>query len=34
MAHKMQEPLPNIKALGTGNDVSFNTGNDENIYGF
>ena len=34
MARKMQDPLANIKALVTDNDVSFNTGNDETSYGF
>ena len=36
MARKMQDPLANIKALVTDNDVSFNTGEDEDktSYGF
>ena len=34
MARKMQDPLANIKALVTDNDVSFNTGSDETSYGF
>ena len=34
MARKMQDPLANIKALVTDNDISFNTGNDETSYGF
>ena len=36
MARKLQDPLANIKALMTDNDVNFNTGDDEDdtSYGF
>ena len=34
MARKLQDPLANIKALMTDNDVNFNTGNNETSYGF
>jgi hypothetical protein len=34
MARKLQDPLANIAALMTDNDVNFNTGNDETSYGF
>lgn len=34
MARKLQDPLANIKALMTDNDVNFNTGNDQTSYGF
>ncbi len=34
MAKKLQDPLANIKALMTDNDVNFNSGNDETSYGF
>lgn len=34
MARKLQDPLANIKALMTDNDINFNTGNDETSYGF
>lgn len=34
MAKKLQDPLANIKALMTDNDVNFNSGNDQTSYGF
>ena len=34
MARKLQDPLANIKALMTDNDINFNSGNDETSYGF
>lgn len=34
MARKLQDPLANIKALMTDNDVNFNSGNDQTSYGF
>jgi len=34
MARKLQDPLANIKALMTDNDISFNTGNNQTSYGF
>lgn len=34
MARMLQDPLANIKALMTDNDVNFNTGNDQTSYGF
>ena len=34
MAKKLQDPLANIKALMTDNDINFNTGKDETSYGF
>ena len=34
MARKLQDPLANIKALMTDNDINFNSGNDETGYGF
>ena len=34
MARKLQDPLANIKALMTDNDINFNTGDDETSYGF
>ena len=34
MARKLQDPLANIKALMTDNDVLFNTGKDETSYSF
>lgn len=34
MAKKLQDPLANIKALMTDNDINFNTGIDETSYGF
>ena len=36
MARKLQDPLANIKALMTDNDINFNTGKDEDetSYGF
>ena len=36
MARKLQDPLANIKALMTDNDVNFNTGDDDDevSYGF
>ena len=34
MARKLQDPLANIKALMTDNDINFNTGNDQTSYGF
>lgn len=34
MAKKLQDPLANIKALMTDNDINFNSGDDETSYGF
>ena len=34
MARKLQDPLANIKALMTDNDINFNSGNDQTSYGF
>jgi hypothetical protein len=34
MARKLQDPLANITAIMTDNDISFNTGNDKVSYGF
>jgi hypothetical protein len=34
MARMLQDPLANIKALMTDNDVNFNTGNNQTSYGF
>lgn len=34
MARMLQDPLANIKALMTDNDINFNAGNDQTSYGF
>lgn len=34
MARKLQDPLANIKALMTDNDVNFNTGDDDDQAGY
>ena len=34
MARMLQDPLANIKALMTDNDINFNTGNDQTSFGF